>query len=46
MEETGAYIKHYISKKDEKLAKTLAQKGYYTKVKSLLEQNLHALKME
>ena len=42
-DETGTHIKHYISKKDEKLAKTLAQKGYYTKVKPVLEQNLHAL---
>lgn len=42
-DETGAYIKHYISKKDEELAKTLAQKGYYTKVKPVLEKNLHAL---
>ena len=42
-DKTGTHIKHYISKKDEKLAKTLAQKGYYTKVKPVLEQNLHAL---
>ena len=42
-DETGTHIKHYISKKDEKLAKTLAQKGYYTKVKPVLEKNLHAL---
>lgn len=42
-DETSAYIKHYISKKDEELAKTLAQKGYYTKVRPVLEKNLHAL---
>ncbi|MDD6038331.1 MAG: hypothetical protein PUD20_06010 [bacterium] len=42
-DETSVYIKHYISKKDEELAKTLAQKGYYTKVKPVLEKNLHAL---
>lgn len=41
--ETGEFSKEYISKKDEHLIKALAQKGYYVKIKPLLEHNLHVL---
>ena len=41
--QTGKFTRKYIKKQNCDFAKTLAQKGYYTKVKSLLEQNLHAL---
>ena len=41
--ETGLYVKIYIDRKNEQLARRLAQKGYYAKVKSLIEKELQAL---
>ena len=37
------YEKKYIEKKNTDLAIALAKKGYYTKVKPLLEKELRAL---
>ena len=41
--ETGLYVKTYIDRKNEQLARRLAQKGYYAKVKLLIEKKLQAL---
>ena len=41
--ETGLYVKIYIDRKNEQLARRLAQKGYYAKVKPLIEKELQAL---
>ena len=41
----GTYVKKYISQKDVDFVKALAQKGYYMKVKPLLEKNLRALEL-
>ena len=41
--ETGLYVKTYIDRKNEQLARRLAQKGYYAKVKPLIEKKLQAL---
>ena len=41
--ETGLYVKTYIDRKSEQLARRLAQKGYYAKVKPLIEKELQAL---
>lgn len=41
--ETNTMKKQYIRKKEEELIKTLAQKGYYKKVKPVLEKNLQVL---
>ena len=41
--ETGLYIKAYIDRKNEQFARRLAQKGYYAKVKPLIEKKLQAL---
>ena len=38
--ETGLYVKIYIDRKNEQLARRLAQKGYYEKVKPLIEKEL------
>lgn len=38
-----SYVKSYIDRKNEKLARRLAQKGYYTKVKPLLVEQLQIL---
>lgn len=38
-----SYVKSYIDRKNEKLARQLAQKGYYTKVKPLLVEQLQIL---
>ena len=40
---TGSYIKTYIDRKNENLARKLAQKGYYSKVKPHIESQLYAL---
>lgn len=42
--ETGLYVKTYIDRKNEQLARRLAQKGYYAKVKPLIEKKLQALR--
>ena len=39
---TEKMTKRYILREEENLAKALAQKGYYVKVKPLLEKELHA----
>lgn len=41
--QSDSYIKTYIDKRNESLAQKLAQKGYYSKVKSYIESQLHAL---
>ena len=41
--ETGLYVKIYIDRKNEQLARRLAQNGYYAKVKPLIEKELQAL---
>ena len=41
--ETGLYVKIYIDRKNEQLARRLAQNGYYAKVKPLIEKELPAL---
>ncbi len=40
LKENGKYVKHYIGKDDIKLARELANKSYYMKVKPLLEKEL------
>lgn len=40
IKENGKYVKHYIGKDDIKLARELANKSYYIKVKPLLEKEL------
>lgn len=42
---TEKMTKRYILREEENLAKALAQKGYYVKVKPLLEKELHALEV-
>lgn len=44
-EDDGTYVKKYISQKDVDFAKALAQKGYFLKVKPILEKNLRALEL-
>ncbi len=41
--ETGLYVKAYIDRKNEQLARRLAQKGYYVKLKPLIEKKLQVL---
>lgn len=40
---TGLFVKSYIDRKNEQLARQLAQKGYYAKVKPLIEKKLHTI---
>lgn len=40
LKENGKYVKYYISRSDAKLAKELANKSYYTKVKPVLAKEL------
>ena len=40
---SGKEIKHYIKKKDISLAKRLAQKHYYARIKSIAEKNVMVL---
>lgn len=42
-EENNSYVKSYIGRKNEQLARRLAQKGYYIKVKPLIEKQLQVL---
>lgn len=43
--DTEEFVSRYITRKEEKLAKALAQKGYFVKVRPLLEKELHALEV-
>ena len=42
-EKTSMHKKKYILRKDENLARNLAQKGYYAKIKPIIERQIDAL---
>lgn len=44
-EKTGKFVKEYIKKNNQELAKVLAQKGYYSSAAPILQSNLQALEV-